>query len=69
MPTPLEQFIQQVSARAQQLGLRSIVVAYRDPTSRGAVVVSSPGALTDLKDALAEKLKLPQATLGYTSWD
>jgi len=52
----MQQFLGQVAALAQRYGVKTIVIALRDPQSGDATVQTSPGALDDLRPILVEKL-------------
>lgn len=65
--SPIEQFTTQASQLAVRLGIRFIVIAVRDETTKVPVIVASPGAMDNLREHLAEKLGLPIP--GETGWD
>lgn len=53
---PMQQFIRMVSETAQRLGVQHVMLALRDPITREAHVVASPGTYDDLRAAVEIKL-------------
>jgi len=54
----IDQFLAQVSALAQRSGIRSMVIGVRDPQSGATKVLTTAGAVEDLKEAVAQKFGL-----------
>jgi hypothetical protein len=65
--TAVEQFIVQATQLALKLGIKRLVIAVRDPQTREARVVASPGAMEDLTPIVAEKFHLGEAPVD-TEW-
>jgi len=72
MPQPptslLAQFAVQCSNAAQRLGIKTVVIAARDPVTNQTDVIASPGAMEDLRPVLGEKLGLNGPDESETAW-
>ena len=54
----MDAFISQVSALAQRMGIKSLVIGVRDPRTNEVKVVTTAGAVEDLKNAVGAKFGL-----------
>ena len=54
----MDQFLAAVSQLAQRSGIRSMVIGCRDPQSGSVKVLTTAGAVEDLKEAVAQKFGL-----------
>lgn len=68
--TAAEQFAQQCSLLAVRLGIRSLAIAIRDPTTNALQVIASPAAMQDLRPIVAQKFNLVEPGSGEaeTEW-
>jgi hypothetical protein len=66
--TALEQFFAQIGAVAQRHGIKSLVIAARDPGTGEAKVMKSPNGLVDLREPAAKAFGFAEPDDAETGW-